>query len=196
MSFDSDEQESRRYVGMAVAVAAVAVVVVGAMFLVIRNMDGPDLAVTAAVKATTTTTAPAETPTSTTTSTPPPSMSWTVSETPSLPPPEQPTMTAPVETQAAAPTTTAAPPPPQPTQPQAPNISNVKLTCSKTGDRKVTAKLTFTTTTKVDVTLFAGGQVDHKQAGPGDVSMTTSGRGAEICLARVGDQSVGPIPAT
>jgi hypothetical protein len=112
-------------------------------------------------------------------------------------------MTAPVETQAAATTTTAAPPPapsppqpPQPTQPQGQGVSNVKLACSKGEARKVTAKLTFTTTTKVDVLLFAGGQTDRKQAGPGDVSMTTSGRGAEICLARAGDQSVGPIPAT
>ena len=48
----------------------------------------------------------------------------------------------------------------------------------------MTARLTFTTTAKVDVILSAGGQVDRKSEGPGNVSMTTSGRGAEICFGR------------
>ena len=86
-------------------------------------------------------------------------------------------------------------PPPAPPQPPAPSISNVNLQCSKGDGRRVTAKLTFTTTTKIDVVLSAGGQIDHKSAGPGNVSMSTSGRGPEICFAKIGDQTIGPIPA-
>jgi hypothetical protein len=54
----------------------------------------------------------------------------------------------------------------------------------------------FDTTTKVDILLSAGGQVDRKSAGPGRVSLSNTGRGADICFARIGDQTVGPIPAT
>ena len=110
-------------------------------------------------------------------------------------PPEQPTETVAAETPAAQPspqpTTQAAPPPPP-----KPGISNVNLTCSKGDGRRVTGRLTFTTAAKVDVILSAGGQIDRKSGGPGNVSMTTSGRGGDICFARVGDQTIGPIPAS
>jgi hypothetical protein len=106
-------------------------------------------------------------------------------------------MTAPVEGQTVEqPSAPPAPPAPAPPPPAKPGISNVNLTCSKGDGRRITAKLTFTTSAKVDVVLSAGGQIDRKSEGPGNVSMTTSGRGAEICFARIGDQTVGPIPAT
>jgi hypothetical protein len=197
MSFDGDAEETRRNRTIAIGVSVAAVVVVALLFWLFNSLSGPALAVApTAITTPATTTAPGEpAPSETTTVVPPTIASWTPTETFSLPPPEQPTETAAAETaQQPAPTTQAAPPPPPP-PPPGPSISKVNLTCSKGDGRRTTGKLTFTTTTKVEVLLSAGGQTDRKSAGPGDVSMTTTGRGPEICFARVGDQVVGPIPA-
>lgn len=193
MSFDGDSQESRRNTAIAISVAVAAVTMVALLYWLFSSLSGPALAVAPAAITTTATTSgtPAPAASDTTTSAPPTIASWTPTTTFSLPPPEQPTMTAPVQTQ----TPDQPSPPPAPPQPPAPSISNVNLQCSKGDGRRVTAKLTFTTTTKIDVVLSAGGQIDHKSAGPGNVSMSTSGRGPEICFAKVGDQTVGPIPA-
>ena len=195
MSFDGDAQETRRNRTIAIGVAVAAVTMVGLLFWIFNSLSGPALAVAPVAVTTSTGTAAvdAAAPSDTPSTGPPTIASWTPTTTFSLPPPEQPTMTVPVETPAAAPSapTQAAPPPPA-----KPGVSNVNLTCSKGDGRRVTGRLTFTTTAKVDVILSAGGQVDRKSEGPGDVSMTTSGRGAEICFARVGDQTVGPVPAS
>ena len=193
MSFDSDAEEARRNRTIAIGVSVAAVVLVALLFWLFNSLSGPALAVApAAITSTSTTAAPGQPASSETTSEAPPTIaSWTPTTTFSLPPPEQPTETLAAQTAAPAPTTQAAPPPPQ-----GPSISNVNLTCSKGDGRRTTGKLTFKTTTKVDVTLSAGGSIDRKSAGPGDVSMTASGRGPEICFARIGDQTVGPIPAS
>jgi hypothetical protein len=194
MSFDGDSQEARRNTTIAISVAVAAVTMVALLYWLFSSLTGPALAVAPAAVTSTATPTGAPVPTQSETATPPPPptiASWTPTTTFSLPPPEQPTMTAPVETQAADQPSA----PPTPAQPPAASISNVNLQCAKGDGRRVTAKLTFTTTTKIDVVLSAGGQIDHKSAGPGNVSMTTSGRGAEICFAKIGDQTVGPIPA-
>ena len=194
MSFDGDSQEARRNTTIAISVAVAAVTMVALLYWLFSSLTGPALAVApAAVTSTATPTGtPVPTQSETATLPPPPTIaSWTPTTTFSLPPPEQPTMTAPVEGQTADQPSA----PPTPAQPPAASISNVNLQCAKGDGRRVTAKLTFTTTTKIDVVLSAGGQIDHKSAGPGNVSMTTSGRGAEICFAKIGDQTVGPIPA-
>jgi hypothetical protein len=194
MSFDGDSQEARRNTTIAISVAVAAVTMVALLYWLFSSLTGPALAVAPAAVTSTATPTGTPVPTQSETATPPPPptiASWTPTTTFSLPPPEQPTMTAPVETQAADQPSA----PPTPAQPPAASISNVNLQCAKGDGRRVTAKLTFTTTTKIDVVLSAGGQIDHKSAGPGNVSMTTSGRGAEICFAKIGDQTVGPIPA-
>ena len=194
MSFDGDSQEARRNTTIAISVAVAAVTMVALLYWLFSSLTGPALAVAPAAVTSTATPTGTPVPTQSQTATPPPPptiASWTPTTTFSLPPPEQPTMTAPVETQAADQPSA----PPTPAQPPAASISNVNLQCAKGDSRRVTAKLTFTTTTKIDVVLSAGGQIDHKSAGPGNVSMTTSGRGAEICFAKIGDQTVGPIPA-
>ena len=194
MSFDGDSQEARRNTTIAISVAVAAVTMVALLYWLFSSLTGPALAVAPAAVTSTATPTGTPVPTQSETATPPPPptiASWTPTTTFSLPPPEQPTMTAPVETQAADQPSA----PPTPAQPPAASISNVNLQCARGDGRRVTAKLTFTTTTKIDVVLSAGGQIDHKSAGPGNVSMTTSGRGAEICFAKIGDQTVGPIPA-
>ena len=195
MSFDGDSQEARRNTTIAISVAVAAVTMVALLYWLFSSLTGPALAVapTAITSTATPTGTPVPTQSQTATPPPPPTIaSWTPTTTFSLPPPEQPTMTAPVETQAADQPSA----PPTPAQPPAASISTVNLQCAKGDGRRVTAKLTFTTTTKIDVVLSAGGQIDHKSAGPGNVSMTTSGRGAEICFAKIADQTVGPIPAS
>jgi hypothetical protein len=199
MSFDGDAQETRRNRMIAIGVSVAAVAMVALLFWIFNSLSGPALAVAPAAVTTSTGTAPtgAATPSDTASQAPPTIASWTPTTTFSLPPPEEPTMTAPVEGQTVEqPSAPPAPPAPAPPPPAKPGISNVNLTCSKGDGRRITAKLTFTTTAKVDVILSAGGQIDRKSEGPGNVSMTTSGRGAEICFARIGDQTVGPIPAT
>ena len=108
-------------------------------------------------------------------------------------------MTSPVEGQTAdqpsAPATTQAAPPPPPA-PAGPTISNVDLKCSKSEGKRVTARLIFDVNAKVDITLSAAGQVDRKSGGPGNVSLSTTGRGPEICFAKIGDQTFGPIQAS
>ncbi|MEP6651401.1 MAG: hypothetical protein ABJA74_16040 [Lapillicoccus sp.] len=197
MSFDGDANETRRNATIAIAVAVAAVTMVGLLFWIFNSLTGPALAVSPTATTTSATTsataapAPSETP-----ATPPPTIaSWTPTTTFSLPPPEEPTMTAPVAGQTAdQPSQQATSQAPAP--PPGPSVSNVNLACSKGDGRRVTARLSFTTTTKVDVVLSAGGQVDHKSAGPGNVSMTTTGRGPQICFAKIGDQTFGPIPAS
>lgn len=196
MSFDRDSEESRRNTTIAISVAVAAVTMVALLYWLFSSLTGPALAVAPA--AITSTATPSGTPVpannATTATAPPTIASWTPTTTFSLPPPEQPTMTAPAQAQTAAQPSPPAPAP-APPPPPAPGISNVNLQCSKADRRGVTAKLSFTTTTKIDVLLAAGDQVQHKSAGPGDVSMSASGRGPEICFAKVGDQTVGPVPA-
>jgi len=94
---------------------------------------------------------------------------------------------------APAPPPVAGPTPPQ--QPPAPSVSNVSLGCKRNG-KNVTARLAFTTTTKVEVTLTAGGDVGHTSAGPGTVALSASGRGDPVCSAMIGTQAVGPVAAS
>jgi hypothetical protein len=195
MSYDGDSHETRRNTTIAVAVAVAAVTMVGLLYGLFNSLTGPALAVAPTTSTATTSTSATPAPTvSETPSTPPPTIeSWTPTTTFSLPPPEQPTETAAAAEQPSPPPASQAPPPPPPAP--GPNVSNVNLQCAKGDGRRVTAKLTFTTTTKIDVLLAAGGQVDRKSAGPGNVSMSNNGRGPEICFAKVGDQTVGPVPA-
>ena len=203
MSYDGDVHETRRNIALAIGVAVAAVTMVGLLYWLFSNMSGPALAVspTAATTSTTSATA-APAPSQTTEAPPPPTIaSWTPTTTFSLPPPEQPTMTSPVAGQTAdqpsAPATTqAAPPPPPAPAPAGPTISNVDLKCSKSEGKRVTARLIFDVNAKVDITLSAGGQVDRKSGGPGNVSLSTTGRGPEICFAKIGDQTFGPIQAS
>ncbi|MFI5074778.1 MAG: hypothetical protein ACHP7G_07170 [Actinomycetales bacterium] len=203
MSYDGDVHETRRNIALAIGVAVAAVTMVGLLYWLFSNMSGPALAVspTAATTSTTTSGTAAPAPSQTSETAPPTIASWTPTTTFSLPPPEQPTMTLPVEGQTAdqpsAPATTqAAPPPPPPPAPAGPTVSNVNLQCSKNDGKRVTAKLSFATSAKVDVVLSAGGQVDRKSAGPGNVSLSSAGRGPEICFAKIGDQTVGPVQAS
>jgi hypothetical protein len=195
MSHDGEMDETRRNAAIAIAVAVAAVTMVGLLFWIFSSLTGPALAVGPTAKTGTPppTSGAAAPAAAQTTDTPPPTISsWTPTTTFSLPPPEQPTVTDPVPGQTAdqPQTTTPAPAPP------APSVTNVNLQCSKADRRGVTAKLTFTTTTKVDVVLAAGSQVEHKSAGPGNVSLSASGRAPDICFAKVGDQTVGPVPAS
>jgi hypothetical protein len=195
MSHDGEMDETRRNATIAIAVAVAAVTMVGLLFWIFNSLSRPALAVGPAAKTATSAPTSAAAPVAApTTDTPPPTIaSWTPTTTVSLPPPEQPTVTEPVPAQTAdqpQPTTQAAPAPP------APSITNLNLQCAKADRRGVAAKLTFTTTTKVDVVLAAGSQVEHKSAGPGNVSLAASGRAPDICFAKVGDQTVGPVPAT
>ncbi len=197
---DGDVHESRRNTTLAIGVAVAAVTMVALLYWLFSSMTGPALAVSPAAATTSATTSgtAAPAPSQTTDAAPPTIASWTPTTTFSLPPPEQPTMTLPVEGQTSdqpsAPATTRAPAPPPP--PAGPTISNVDLKCSKSGGKQVTARLIFDVSAKVDVTLSAGGQVDRKSAGPGNVSMTTTGRGPEICFAKIADKTFGPIQAS
>ncbi len=202
---DGDVHESRRNTTLAIGVAVAAVAMVGLLYWLFSNMSGPALAVSPAAATTSTTTSgtAAPAPSQTSETAPPTIASWTPTTTFSLPPPEQPTMTLPVEGQTAdqpsAPATTQAappPPPPPPPAPAGPVISNVDLKCSKSDGKRVTARLIFDVNAKVDITLSAGGQVDRKSGGPGNVSLSTTGRGPEICFAKIGDQTFGPIQAS
>ncbi len=212
MSFDGDAHETRRNVMLGVGLSVVAVVLVGAMFWVMSSLSRPTITGTATAVTTTTATdspsAAAPSP-STTVAAPPTVGTWT--NTATLPPGEQPTMTAPVAAQTVdtppAPATTTTPPPaPKTTQapppstpppaPAAPAVTNVNLGCKKDSSKKITATLTFTTTTRVDVVLAPGGAAQRMQAGPGDVSLSASSRGADLCYAQIAGQLVGPVPAT
>lgn len=187
-------------------------------------VSGTATAVKTTSAAPTTSGAPASTST-TTFVPPSPTATWTATSTATLPPPEQPTVTAPVVTPAPAATTVApappappVPPAPQTTQPPAPqtpqpapsrtpapvpttappaapSVSNVNLKCSKDAGKKISGQLSFTTTTRIDVLLGAGGSIQRQQAGPGNVTLTATGRGAEVCFAQVAGQTVGPIQA-
>lgn len=195
---DGDVHESRRNTTLAIGVAVTAVTMVALLYWLFSSMTGPALAVSPAAATTSTTTSgtAAPAPTQTTEAAPPTIASWTPTTTFSLPPPEQPTMTLPVEGQTpeqpSTPPTTQAPPPP----PVGPTISNVDLKCSKSDGKRVTARLIFDVSAKVDITLSAGGQVDRKSGGPGNVSLTTTGRGPEICFAKIADKTFGPIQAS
>ncbi|MEP6631520.1 MAG: hypothetical protein ABJA89_13690 [Lapillicoccus sp.] len=215
MSYDGDAHETRRNVLLGVGLSILAVLLVGGMFWVMSSLTRPAVTGTASVaRATTSADASATAPApvvATTASVAPTVGTWT--NTVTLPPGEQPTLTAPVAGQTAdgvpAPATTTAPPAPAPKTtapapaptsapppPAAPSVTNVHLACAKDSGKRITATLTFTTTTRVDVTLSAGGSVQRGQAGPGDISLTASGRGAELCVAQVAGQTVGPVPAT
>lgn len=233
MSFDGEEHETRRNVLLAAGLSVMAVVLVGGMFWLMSSLTRPAVTGTAAgVKATsaapTTSGAPAPTSTTTTFVPPSPTGTWTATSTATLPPPEQPTVTAPVVTptvvatssappapRTTQPTVTQAPPvtpspaptPPPPSRtptptptsapapPAAPSVTNVNLKCSKDAGKKISGQLSFTTTTRIDVLLGAGGSIQRQQAGPGNVTLTATGRGAEVCFAQVAGQTVGPIQA-
>jgi outer membrane biosynthesis protein TonB len=215
MSFDGDAHEARRNVMLGVGLSVLAVVLVGGMFWVMSSLSRPVITGTATAATTTTTTDPrsaAPAPTTTTAAAPPKVGTWT--NTVTLPPGEQPTMTAPVAGQTVdpppAPATSAPPPPPKTTQAAppppttppappaapAPSVTKVNLSCKKDSGKKTTATLTFTTTTRVDVVLAPGGVAQRGQAGPGDVSLSASSRGADLCYAQIAGQMVGPVPAT
>jgi len=94
------------------------------------------------------------------------------------------------------PSATATPPPtpPPPSSPAA-SVSNISLTCNRNG-KNIIAKLSFTSTTKVDVTMSAGDGVGRTSAGPGTVALSATGQGAPVCSGRAGDQAVGPVAAS
>ena len=97
---------------------------------------------------------------------------------------------------------TSAPPPGVPTTAQPPPatsppaISEVSMSCRKNGNQ-VEGGLTFRTTTAVSVSLMAGGKVEQQHAaGPGVVSITAAGKRGSFCMATVGSQRFGPMPAS
>lgn len=139
--------------------------------------------------------------TSTTTFVPPsPTTGFVPSVSLSIAPAELPTVTLPVPGQTADPHPQAAPvsiPRGSPSsRPPAPSVSDISLSCHKNGDR-VMAGLTFRTTAVVSVWLSGGGNVSRQTtAGPGLVSITASGKRAPTCMAVVGTQQIGPMPAS
>ncbi len=94
------------------------------------------------------------------------------------------------------PSATATPPPtpPPPSSPAA-SVSNISLTCNRNG-KNIIAKLSFTSTTKVDVTMSAGDGVGRTSAGPGTVALSATGQGAPVCSGKAGHQAVGPVAAS
>ncbi len=94
------------------------------------------------------------------------------------------------------PSATATPPPtpPPPSSPAA-SVSNISLTCNRNG-KNIIAKLSFTSTTKVDVTMSAGDGVGRTSAGPGTFALSATGQGAPVCSGKAGDQAVGPVAAS
>lgn len=156
----------------------------------------------------------------------PPKAQWVgPTSTVSIPPPELPTMTAAVPGQTADPNPNAPPPvvptpppvvptqppatatappvvptrppaapPPPPSSPAA-SVSNISLTCNRNG-KNIIAKLSFTSTTKVDVTMSAGDGVGRTSAGPGTFALSATGQGTPVCSGKVGDQAVGPVAAS
>lgn len=244
MSLDGDAHETRRNVLLAVGLSVVAVILVGGMFWVMSSLSRSAVTGSATVGKTTTGTDSASVapfPTSSTVSDLPPAVgTWT--NTATLPPGEQPTMTVPVPGQTVDPVPGAAPsartavtpptavrttatpvqppapttvppapspvapspvaPSPVSTAPAAPSVTNVSLACSKANGsgsgsgKQITATLSFTTTTRVDVLLAPGGSGQRSQAGPGNVSLTASARGADLCYAQVAGRIVGPVPAS
>jgi len=94
------------------------------------------------------------------------------------------------------PSATATPPPtPPPPSPPAASVSNISLTCNRNG-KNIIAKLSFTSTSKVDVTMSAGDGVGRTSAGPGTFALSATGQGAPVCSGKVGDQAVGPVAAS
>ncbi len=186
---DELARDGRRTAAALLAVGAIVVTALMAMFWLLNGATALSLnpSVVRATVTGTPTTTPELTATSATTTFVPPTPGWvTPSETPRIAPAELPTMTAPVPGQ------TADSPPAAPAP--APAVSNVQLTCKADG-KKATSKLTFTTTTTVDVTLAAGDAVDRKSVGPGAVTMSNSGKG-NACAAVVDGQPVGPVAAS
>ena len=217
------EHEGRRTAVVLIAVGGAAVAALLAMLWLFNSATGSPLKSVVAVATPTTTAAlSGETITaSATTTVVPPTPTWVgPTATATIAPPELPTMTAPVPGQTADPDPNAPPPPVAPApppvapapppvapapppvagptppqQPPAPSVSNVSLGCKRNG-KNVTARLAFTTTTKVEVTLTAGGDVGHTSAGPGTVALSASGRGDPVCSAMIGTQAVGPVAAS
>jgi len=93
------------------------------------------------------------------------------------------------------PSATATPPPTPPPPSPAASVSNISLTCNRNG-KNIIAKLSFTSTTKVDVTMSAGDGVGRTSAGPGTVALSATGQGAPVCSGKAGDQAVGPVAAS
>ena len=222
---DEVKHERRRNVAIVAAVLIIGVGMVAAMFGVVRSMTSPTVALSAVStpSATDSTSATTATPVPSTSSFTPPAPSWVGATTLSLPPAAQPTLTDPVPGQTADPDpdatvvsttpggqpslpqptsgTSATQPseltqPTQPTQPTVATVSNVNLSCSRSGSKKIAARLTFTTTAQVTVAISAGGTVNRQQVGTGDASVEASGKGPAFCAAVVDGQPVGPIPAS
>jgi len=126
----------------------------------------------------------------------------TADPNPNAPPPVVPTPPPVVPTQPPAtatappvvPTRPPAAPPPPPSSPAA-SVSNISLTCNRNG-KNIIAKLSFTSTTKVDVTMSAGDGVGRTSAGPGTFALSATGQGTPVCSGKVGDQAVGPVAAS
>jgi len=108
-------------------------------------------------------------------------------------PPVVPTQPPVVPTKPPA-TATPPPTPPPPSSPAA-SVSNIGLTCNRNG-KNIIAKLSFTSTSKVDVTMSAGDGVGRTSAGPGTFALSATGQGAPVCSGKVGDQAVGPVAAS
>ncbi len=190
------ERDGRSTAVVLAIVGAVVVAALLAMFWLLNSASSLPLKGAVAKVAVTTSASTAQpiAPAATTTVVPP-KPGWTPpSITPSLAPAEQPTLRDPVPGQTADPDPNApAPAPPPP--PNAPKVSDVSLTCQK-DDKKTVAKLSFTTTERVEVTLQSGDAVDKTQAGPGRVTMSNSGKGNPVCSAVVDGHPVGPVNAS
>ena len=202
-----DEHDGRRTAVALVGSAVIGLAAVGATFWVLTGaMSSSAVRASQAIMATSAS-IDAATPDVQTTSTtsivvPSPTVVPFTSASVNVAPPELPTMTAPGAGAAADPEPAAAPPPGVPTTAQPPPatsppaISEVSMSCRKNGNQ-VEGGLTFRTTTAVSVSLMAGGKVEQQHAaGPGVVSITAAGKRGSFCMATVGSQRFGPMPAS
>jgi len=76
-----------------------------------------------------------------------------------------------------------------------PVVTDVVLSCRRAGDQ-TRAGLTFRTSAPVLVSLFGGGKRVAATKGPGPVAIQVSGSRTGFCLATVGTNGYGPIPAS
>ncbi|GAA1878209.1 hypothetical protein [Lapillicoccus jejuensis] len=203
-------REGPRTVAVLAVAALLGLLAVGGVFwLVTSGLGGSTTGGGAAAAApavstsgSSTTTTPDEGPTTITSTLTSTSRTTTPSPTLDLPPPElptytlAPTATVPAGTTAPAPNrSTPAPKPPPTTAPAQPRVTNAQLSCKRTRNA-VKGTLSFTTTAPVQAYLVGGGKVASGVRGPGSVTMTVNGGdGAGYCLATVGGQTLGPVPA-
>lgn len=207
-----DEHDGPRTAAVLLGSAVIGLAAVGATFWIFTGVVGAPAAAGSAqavmgTPGATGTTIPAVPTTSATTWVIPSPTASSFTRLPvSVAPPELPTMTTPVAGETGDPglagpvaptpsvTPTAVQPPP--TTAASPGISDVSMSCQQKGDR-VVGELSFRTTTTVPVVLIAGGQAAHQAfAGPGSISIKTSGKRGSFCLATVGRERFGPMPAS